>query len=86
MDEQTALTIQALLKHPAWKLLEEEIGNAHQRYLKTLTARIDSGTVLDQRELDYMRGRFDGAKLLLRQPGRAIQTRDKLEKEREQVV
>ena len=86
MDDHTALGIQSLLKHPAWKLLEQEILLAEERYSKVITARIVGGIPMDQRELDFMRGRFDGAKMILRQPGRAISLLEKLEKEREQVV
>lgn len=86
MDDKNALGIQSLLKHPGWKLLEEEIEHAHDRYMKTISARISGGIVLDQRELDFMRGRFDGAKMILRQPGRAISWLEKHDKESDLVV
>ena len=86
MDDHTALGIQSLLKHPAWKLLEEEILLAEERYSKAISARVMGGIPIDQREFDFMRGRFDGAKMILRQPGRAISLLEKREKESEQVV
>lgn len=72
MDEHRAVRIQSLLSHPAWPELEAEIDQARDRWLKAVTAKIASGVMTDQRDLDYMRGRFDGAKMIIKQPGRAV--------------
>lgn len=85
MDDARAKRIQSLLSHPAWPELEEEIELSRNEYLRRLTAAIARGDVFDQRELDYMRGRYDGAKLVLKQPGRSIRQLDMTNKERETV-
>lgn len=84
MDDQRAKRIQSLLSHPAWPELEAEIDLARDRWLKTVTAKVAAGIITDQRELDYMRGRFDGAKMIIRQPARAIKVLDEI-RERETV-
>lgn len=71
MDAKRAARIEALLSVPGWDDLTSEIEEAEERYWRNHRARLTSGEPVDQREIDFMRGKFDAAKQLLKQPVRA---------------
>lgn len=63
--------IASLKTTTGWDELEAELNRAEARYWKRHQADIRSGKPVDQRELDYMRGKFDAIKVILKQPDKA---------------
>lgn len=66
-----------LAKTDGWKTLIEIFGAAREQYYATLSRSLMRGKEIEQRKLDYNRGKFDGVQELLQQPARA---RDHLER------
>lgn len=79
MDEQTARQISALINHDAWKALKRELERVEEAYVLQMGRRIRRGEVIPAHEISYMKGRFDGAQMLLCQPDRAVLKLSKLE-------
>lgn len=63
--------IAALKDTTGWDELEAELNRAEARYWKRHQADVKIGKPIDQRELDYMRGKFDAIKTILKQPDKA---------------
>lgn len=72
MDDRTAREISALVGNHAWDFLKAEVEKAEENYWKGIAARVKAGEIVDQREIDFMRGQFNGARLVLRQPEKAV--------------
>lgn len=64
-----------LKKHPGWSLLREIFNKKQKTYFESLARKIMSGSIdaptLDQRELDYQRGFWAGARWILDNPEQA---------------
>lgn len=83
MSKARANRLDALRNAPGWADLEKEFAAAENRFAKRQLARIMAGEPVDQREADYMRGKLDAARTILRQPARATRYLDKLKAEQE---
>lgn len=84
MDEKTAREVSALVDHPAWKALTNEIEVGVEAYWERLAKTLArAGAQVDHDELQYMRGRLDGALLVLKQPGKALRLLVKIEEQKE---
>lgn len=77
MDEKRAARIRQLQHVPAFAELAEELKDAEDRYWKLHIANLKAGAPLDQREIDFMRGKFDAIRTILAQPDRAARIMDK---------
>ena len=77
MDEKRAFSIESLKHTPAWDELAAELEAAEEKWWTRYRAELKLGKELDQRELDYMRGKFDGIRQLLKQPERAARVIEK---------
>ena len=61
----------ALSQTEGWKTLIETFTAAREQYYAQLSRNLMRGREVDQRTLDYNRGKFDGIQDLLEQPGKA---------------
>ncbi len=83
MDEARAYEIAKLAKHPGFQALSEELDAAEARYFDGVRKRAMAGIATSQQELDVQRGKFLGARLVVKQPVKAIHLLEKLEAQRE---
>ena len=67
-----AQDLSKLKDHPSWEVLRSEFEAKRLKYMDRLAARLMRGGLnanpLDQREIDYQRGFFDGAQWILDNP------------------
>lgn len=71
MDAKRAARIEALLTVQGFAELGEELAEAEERYWRRHRAELEAGKPFDQREVDFMRGKFTAAKQIMWQPHRA---------------
>ena len=71
--------IASLKGSAAWADLTDELERAEERFWKRHNADMRSGKPADQRELDYMRGKFDALRALLKQPEKAARHLERAE-------
>ena len=73
-----AQQLSKLTEHPSWATLKEELGRVREMYQTKLSRKLTTGGInappLDQREIDYQRGFFAGAKWILDNPDLAEST------------
>lgn len=60
-----------LKEHAGWRRLYKKIVGKEDKLLASLTRRLMAGEVVSQREIDWYRGFFAGAKTVLEQPEKA---------------
>lgn len=63
--------LSTLTETQAFKDLATELEAAEERYWRRHIADIKLGKPLDQRELDFMRGKFDAVRVILGRPAKA---------------
>lgn len=85
MDPKRAARLHSLQGTSAWGELTEELQEAEERYWRALRAEFTAGKALDQRELDYMRGKLGAIRSLLNQPARANRVLEREEKAKEET-
>lgn len=72
---EQAQTLSELKKHPSWRLLRQIFERKQTKYFDALASRLMRGGIdsppLDQRELDYQRGFWAGARWILDNPEQA---------------
>jgi len=61
----------SLKSHEGWKRLAEHVRADRERFLMRLAKRLMSGQVVDQREIDYQRGFYQGAEWVIGHPEEA---------------
>lgn len=64
-------SLSELAKTDGWNTLHETFDAAREQYYARLSRSLMLGREIDQRTLDYNRGKFDGVQELLQQPARA---------------
>ena len=69
--------IAALKLTPGWDDLTVEIEAAEERFWRRFRSDLQGGKPVDQRELDFMLGKFAAGKAILNQPDRAVRKLDK---------
>lgn len=71
MDETRAARISSLKGTTAWDDLTKELEEAEERFWKRHIADVKNGVAVDQRKLDFMLGKLDAIRTLLKQPEKA---------------
>lgn len=60
-----------LMEHAGWQRLAQIVRGERDRFLTSLTSALWRGEVVDQRQLDYTRGFYEGARWLIETPEQA---------------
>lgn len=60
-----------LTEQVGWKRLAEIVKGERERFFASIASRIASGKVVDQREIDYKRGFYEGARWIIDTPEQA---------------
>jgi hypothetical protein len=60
-----------LKENPAWAELYEEVKRKKKNYMEGFARRLMAGELVDQREIDYHRGFYQGAVWILAHPEEA---------------
>jgi hypothetical protein len=83
MDEVRAGIIAPLKHHAAFRELADDLAEAEAKYWKRFASRIKSGEVIDQREVDFMRGKFEAVRVIVKQPERAARHLERVNENKE---
>lgn len=63
--------LDGLKDHAGWKRLIERVRSHESRWMETVTARLMRGERVEQTEIDYRRGFYEGARWILEHPAQA---------------
>lgn len=63
-----------LQEHRGWKALQLSMQAQRDKFFLGMAKRLMSHAVIDQREIDYFRGYYDGAKDLLDRPQQVVES------------
>jgi hypothetical protein len=65
-------TLKELTEHPAWPELRAMAEQGKESYLRRIANRLLRGEAIEQRDLDYDRGYYQGIEDLLASPDKAV--------------
>lgn len=72
-----AQALDGLTEHGGWRILFNRVRAQRDGFLLSIARRLMSGELVDQREIDFNRGYYEGALNTLARPDKALENLEK---------